>query len=111
MTEPVRIQLRRTAGWRMPDNTVKVDRTSRWGNPFEVGKPHPYCLPENIAAGDECAKPLTAADAVACFEALPWTDEELAPLRGKNLACWCAYSTPCHADVLLRLANRAEASP
>ena len=30
-------------------------------------------------------------------------------LRGKNLACWCAIShdpyTPCHADVLLSVAN------
>lgn len=27
-------------------------------------------------------------------------------LRGKNLACWCALDKPCHADVLLELANR-----
>jgi hypothetical protein len=26
-------------------------------------------------------------------------------LRGKNLACWCAIDAPCHADILLRLAN------
>jgi hypothetical protein len=26
-------------------------------------------------------------------------------LRGKNLACWCPLDQPCHADVLLRLAN------
>jgi len=26
-------------------------------------------------------------------------------LRGKNLACWCALDQPCHADVLLELAN------
>lgn len=25
-------------------------------------------------------------------------------LRGKNLACWCKAS-PCHADVLLEIAN------
>jgi hypothetical protein len=30
------------------------------------------------------------------------------PLRGKNLACWCALDAPCHADVLLELANRPE---
>ena len=29
---PVRVQLRRTKGWRMPENTVKVDRTTRYGN-------------------------------------------------------------------------------
>lgn len=26
-------------------------------------------------------------------------------LRGKNLACWCALDQPCHADVLLEVAN------
>ncbi len=26
-------------------------------------------------------------------------------LRGKNLACWCPLDQPCHADVLLELAN------
>jgi hypothetical protein len=30
----------------------------------------------------------------------------LVPLRGKNLACWCPLDQPCHADVLLDLANR-----
>jgi hypothetical protein len=37
MTAPTRIQLRLTKGWRMPPNTVKVDRSTRWGNPFKVG--------------------------------------------------------------------------
>lgn len=26
-------------------------------------------------------------------------------LRGKVLACWCAPKTPCHAEVLARIAN------
>jgi hypothetical protein len=29
----------------------------------------------------------------------------LSDLRRKNLACWCAQGDPCHADVLLELAN------
>ena len=29
----------------------------------------------------------------------------IAPLRGKNLACFCPISQPCHADVLLEIAN------
>ncbi|HYI27589.1 MAG TPA: DUF4326 domain-containing protein [Bradyrhizobium sp.] len=29
----------------------------------------------------------------------------LPKLRGKNLACWCRIENPCHADVLLELAN------
>ena len=31
-----RIQLRRAKGWRMPANTVKVDRTTLFGNPFSI---------------------------------------------------------------------------
>lgn len=27
-------------------------------------------------------------------------------LTGKDLACWCSLDAPCHADVLLELANR-----
>jgi len=26
-------------------------------------------------------------------------------LRGKDLACWCGLDQPCHADVLLEIAN------
>ncbi len=34
----------------------------------------------------------------------------LAELRGRDLACWCPLDQPCHADVLLELAN-AEVAP
>ena len=34
---PKRIQRKRTAGWKMPENTIYVGRPSKWGNPFEVG--------------------------------------------------------------------------
>lgn len=27
-------------------------------------------------------------------------------LRGKDLCCWCPIGSPCHAEILLRLANR-----
>jgi hypothetical protein len=26
-------------------------------------------------------------------------------LAGKDLACWCPFDQPCHADVLLEMAN------
>lgn len=35
----------------------------------------------------------------------PTIDAARANLRGKNLACWCKQGDPCHADVLLKLAN------
>ncbi len=38
-----------------------------------------------------------------------FTEERIrAYLRGKNLACWCKLDQPCHADVLLELANDEE---
>ena len=110
MSGPIRVQLRRTRGWRMPPNTVKVDRATRWGNPFAPGKDGPLER-----------RPPDAEGAVGFFEDMLRSPElraaagyptDLSPLRGKNLACWCPLSTPwCHANVLLRMANRSEAAP
>lgn len=35
---PKRIQRSRKKGWRKPEGAVIVDRTSRFGNPFAIGK-------------------------------------------------------------------------
>ncbi|MFC0408855.1 DUF4326 domain-containing protein [Roseomonas elaeocarpi] len=102
--EPVRIQLSRKKGWRMPPNTVKVSRGTAWGNPHRVG----ISLCDN---GDGRLRYMDAADAVAAYRRdLPfWQEHRMQPplssLRGKNLACWCKEG-PCHADALLDLANR-----
>jgi hypothetical protein len=100
---PQRIQLSRAKGWRMPTNTVKVDRSTPWGNPWRIGDYGPLGR-----------KPIDAAGAVGFFEQM-FTDPEmkaaagypdgLGLLAGKNLACWCPLDQPCHADVLLRIAN------
>lgn len=90
---PVRIQLSRAKGWRMPPNTVKVDRSTPWGNPFVVGS---RCTPDQAVA----AFRRHVEDHPIEFDA-----RALASLRGKSLACWCALGEPCHADVLLELAN------
>lgn len=103
-TKPVRIQLRRTKGWRMPPNTVKVDRTTKWGNPFVVGKP----------GGAYTAMVKDRRHAYLLFKSIALKNERLAEaaraeLRGKNLACWCPKDNPyedcCHAAVLLEIAN------
>jgi hypothetical protein len=101
MGEPVRIQLSRKKGWRMPPNTVKVDRTTRWGNPYPVASTkriHPaeagYTAEQAVSAFKGRMHGLLAINAV-----------DLSALRGKNLACWCKLGAPCHADVLLELAN------
>lgn len=115
--KPTRIQLRRTKGWRMPPNTVKVDRTTRWGNPFIVGAQGNaatcvylygmmlgglHCL----STGIECGKRQDVA-----FKALKEQAPRYAALRGKNLACWCKVGQPCHADLLLLIANRRRRTP
>lgn len=114
---PERIQLRRTKGWRMPPNTVKVDRSTDFGNPWTVREAHeagyrgtdrglammcvrlfrewverhPGSLTRMLDGGEARLGRLEAA---------------LPTLRGKNLACWCKPGEPCHADVLLELANK-----
>jgi hypothetical protein len=90
---PVRVQQRRTKGWRKPPGAVSVVRGTRWGNPFEIGRDG------------------TRVEVVAKYRArLLRTPELLArlpELRGKDLMCWCPLDAVCHADVLLELANPA----
>lgn len=116
--KPKRIQLSRTKGWRMPDNTIKVDRTTSFGNPYRVGLTvDPVMLrqwdwrfsPEgkDIVCGDN-------TEAAARFHhCLLWDgashDLVRRHLGGKNLACWCPLDQACHADALLWLANSTPA--
>lgn len=113
---PQRIQLSRARGWRMPPNTVKVDRTTPWGNPFIVGAQgnaaqcvyfFAMLLTGHILLDSrECIERQEAMLAFLKLET-PW----YARLRGKNLACWCRIGQPCHADLLLDLANRSRRRP
>lgn len=106
MAEPQRIQLKRTKGWRMPENTVKVDRTTKWGNPFIVGK----------SGGAYTAKVTDRRHAWLLYKSIASDNPQLveaarSELRGKHLACWCPLPTQmyepdcCHASVLLEIAN------
>lgn len=111
--KPQRIQLSRTKGWRMPPNTIKVDRSTRWGNPFNATQSYtnhrggvlvPLLAPPSP---ERCIDLFQAyAMGVSMVDA-----EWLAPLRGKNLACWCKPGALCHANVLLRLANDGAVAP
>jgi hypothetical protein len=104
--KPQRIQLRRTKGWKMPPNTVKVDRSTPWGNPFAVGKP----------GGVYSAKVMNRRHAMQLYRSVALDNDKLVAaakeqLRGKNLARWCPHPTnpydldECHAAVLLEIAN------
>lgn len=104
---PHRIQLKRSKGWRMPENTVKVTRPGYWGNPFTVTTNY---KPGTKVGGSYVAVP-TVEDAVECYrifitEVHP---EMVAKARnelgGKNIACFCNLSDKCHAGVLLEIAN------
>lgn len=112
MSGPVRVQLRRARGWRMPENTVVVSRPGLLGNPFVVGKhgTRAECVRlYRLMLGGTL---LISCDTETFLAQRAYrerlTDEVLDGLRGKNLACWCPLDSPCHADVLLEIANAPE---
>lgn len=118
MGGPVRIQLSRRKGWRMPENTVSVARPGKWGNPFQLlsEEGFPLIIDRRSGAGvfknvggeirdwswDEAPQAVVDTFRQRAVDALPNLDA----IRGKNLACWCPLDQPCHADVLLELANK-----
>jgi hypothetical protein len=108
MAAPVRIQRSRAKGSRLsaPNQLpiVCVSRPSLWGNPFS----------DALATTKPTRKAAVRAESVLRFRrallegdgSLPFTIEQVRrDLRGKNLACWCPLDQPCHADVLLQVAN------
>jgi hypothetical protein len=106
----------------MPENTVKVDRTSRlFGNPFRPIDPtdREHALKavayyRRYVAGEE--RFLCGPSEGVTLAVIPhWTHagevrSAVERLRGWNLACWCKPGSPCHADVLLELANAPSSS-
>ncbi len=124
MSKPKRIQKKRTKGWKMPEGAVSVTRPSKWGNPFTIGEwfmrgdcrgdrsafrfTYTHALSEQYA--DE--RYTKISDASMAVEWFRWylsvaPPRDLVEIRGKNLACWCPLDQPCHADVLLEIANAA----
>jgi hypothetical protein len=98
-----------------------VARPSKWGNPYVVGDE----VSLNAFDGMQIEIALTADLAVTLYRELMITRlarwegmhpddaayadgwvEALGQLRGRDLACWCPLDQPCHADVLLELANQ-----
>ena len=104
---PHRIQLSRQKGWRLPADTSIVSRPGKWGNPFGVGKSGPMgrdAIDQESAVG--FFRQMLVDPELRSAAGYPSDDEIRLALQGKNLACWCKLGTPCHADVLLELANR-----
>lgn len=112
---PQRIQRRRTAGWRKPTGAVAVSRPSRWGNPFRIGDDaadaaHAVALFEEWLAYNTptVLDPYGSSEYRAQMsERREWMLAHLPDLAGRDLMCWCAPGTPCHADILLDAANQA----
>lgn len=122
---PVRLQLSRAKGFNLQAGSlavnglpaVKVDRSTKWGNPFIVGEngKREECLYlyKMLLSGHICltsARRRTKQDTIDHVEAQKaayrHVSRYLWRLTNKNLACWCPLDKPCHADVLLELANR-----
>lgn len=93
----------------MPKGAIYVGRPSQWGNPFEVGMVGAQGAVDAFAVHLSAYFGWEARTVRRAF--YPWPAESsafrdwLAPLRGHDLACWCPLDQPCHADVLLELAN------
>lgn len=114
----------------MPTNTVCVTRPHKYGNPFKVigdmifGNashrrkfldPWIFIEPDR---NDFIDWNLPSNEIViALYENWmegndnnyiipPPTREDIEKLRGKNLACFCKEGSPCHADILLKIANQ-----
>ena len=110
---PKRIQRKRTKGWTMPPNTVYVGRPTKYGNPFPVDiyGDKAISLYRRWLRGEMSVAEMNELSYYGDPRVgLPARRRLVQPheLRGKDLACWCKEGEPCHADILLELANRGE---
>jgi len=113
-SSPQRFQRSRAKGARIPLGTVYVGRPSKWGNPYRVdgydirdaeGNPAPKS--EQLREGRAMA--VRDYECALYCDHLPYKlDDVRRELRGKHLSCWCPLDKPCHADVLLEVANSEE---
>lgn len=104
---PERIQLRRAKGWRLPDGAVSVARPTRWGNPYVVGQHGTAAECVHFYGLLICGYLLLSESPTIAEQRGIRNDvlDHIEELRGHDLACWCRSGQPCHADVLLELAN------
>lgn len=115
---PVRIQRQRTAGWRMPADAVYVGRPTAWGNPFPVATSGGELFPrddsvrmfrELVTTGETWFEygedRHRFARGLGVNRRVPTVDDIRRELAGRDLVCWCPLHLPCHADVLLEIAN------
>jgi hypothetical protein len=103
---PVRLQLSRKKGFSLQAlsratnglDAINVARPNRDGNQYIIGidGDREYCVWKHRKFIETAQKVDPQAVGLMAVR-----------LRGKNLACWCPLDgSPCHADVLLEIANR-----
>ena len=89
---PQRIQRRRTKGWKMPPGALYVGRPTPYGNPYKTAQEYRDWLDGKLPGKFHFDREFVLS--------------HVESLRGIELACWCPLDKPCHADVLLELANK-----
>lgn len=101
---PKRVQFKRIKGFKLPENCVRVTRPGKWGNMYKIGM---TAMNDN----QEVVFLETREDVIAAHERMTQRilakhPDWLEPLRGKDLACFCKIEDKCHADTLLKYANK-----
>lgn len=85
---------------------VRIDRGSRWGNPFAIGL---------HGDRDEVIEKFRAWVETGGDARAGWIRDHVGELHGKTLGCWCAppggvtAADPlvCHGQILARMAENA----
>ncbi|MEV3853078.1 DUF4326 domain-containing protein [Streptomyces sp. NPDC050095] len=101
---PVRLRGKSQDAANLSTACAYVGPRSRYANPFRTGDRGPSLV----------GLPMDAAEAVDLFAATLrgpvgrcYAARFARALRGFDLMCTCPLDAPCHADVLLRLANES----
>lgn len=129
----LRVQRKRTKGYKMPKSVIYVGRGSKFGNPFKLVGDMIYVdaghrrkiLDKWVYYGNQNPKydgSFKVEDVVKLFrdllmdlnshevepeirERFKYMIDRIRDLQGKKLACWCNLKNCCHADVLIELSN------
>jgi hypothetical protein len=129
--KPVRIQRKRTKGFKLQDASpnglpVKyVGRPTKWGNPIKLEGDMIYVnasyrrrifdpwiyykqggINDVLHLYSHILKGTQFNDIDLDYWSNKFKQNDISELKGKNLACFCSLDKPCHCDVLLKLANK-----
>ena len=105
---PKRIQRQRSRNWQLPPNALYVGRATKWANPFTVKQAREAGYQNGEASAAYAYRQWLRGDPPfnTALQQRQIILNSLALLRGADLCCWCRLDQPCHADVLLELANQ-----